>query len=442
MQSKSIKSFVDEDLIVFSTMDNVRSIPSLVDGFKDSQRKAVFGLLDHGLSEIKVAQLGSHASKVSDYAHGENSMCDTIVGLAQDYAGSNNVNLFEPIGQFGSILSGNAAAHRYIYTKQSDLLRKYLKVEDDAILVHRMKEGKPLEPVEYLPILPMWILNGAVGIGTGHSVKILSRKPEAVAALVKQYIEKPDSITQKQIDNAMIPWFKNWKGKVVKGESDTQWELHGVIEKINTTTLKITELPVTYDVDKFKRILIDLMDKNIVKDFENDSTDQGFEFTVNVPREVGRMTEEQLMATFKLTVKVGENVTLWDETRKLKRYKNAYEALVAFCDYRIEKYEERRLRWIEIYNEMLQVVSTKIKFINMWNTTKDVHKLDTKDLVAICLLNGISEDKVDMCLKMSIRSLTKEMVANLNKQKEGHEGEIKKLSSTNKQVMFLKDLMV
>src|SRR5690554_143087 len=140
------------------------------------------------------------------YAHGETSMADTIVGLAQDYPGSNNVNLFEPIGQFGTILSSESSSHRYIFTKPSDNLRRYIKQDDDCILTYRYEDGDKAEPENFFPVLPMWILNGAMGIGTGHSVKILPRDPAKVSALVERLLsgDKPQNRT---INRLLRPTF-------------------------------------------------------------------------------------------------------------------------------------------------------------------------------------------------------------------------------------------
>ena len=101
------QDFVNKELVLFSNMDNERSIPCMVDGFKPGQRKVFFTCLKRNLmKEIKVAQLAGAVSEKSAYHHGEASLMGTIVGLAQNYVGSNNVNLLVPVGQFGTRLTG------------------------------------------------------------------------------------------------------------------------------------------------------------------------------------------------------------------------------------------------------------------------------------------------------------------------------------------------
>lgn len=418
----SVKDFIDNDLKEFSNLDNVRSIPSLVDGLKDSQRKAVFGLIKHGLSEIKVSQLGAFVSMATHYDHGEVSMCDTVVGLAQDFAGSNNINLFEPIGQFGSILSSESSAHRYIFTKQSKFLRKYFMHEDDRILKMRESEGESYEPEVYLPLLPMWIVNGAKGIGTGHASTILSRNPKSVRDLVSKLIQGV-SPQQKTIDEAMKPYFEGWNGIVENRDGDpSKWDLVGVIEKVNTTTLRVTELPVTYDVDKFKDILIKLMDKGLIKDFDNNSK-KSFDFTISVSREIGRKTIPELIDMFKLRVGIGENVTLWDTEGKLKRFDNAYEALKDFVSYRSAKYQPRKDALLAEYDEEISWLKNKSLFIEFWNNkNKDAGKKKKEQLYLDMANEGIEERYFDSLLAMQITSLTMEKIAE-------HEAKIKTIQS-------------
>ena len=103
----SYKDFINKELVLFSNCDNERSIPSLVDGFKPGQRKVMFTCLKRNdKKEVKVAQLAGSVGEKSAYHHGEASLMGTIINLAQDYVGSNNINLLLPNGQFGTRLQG------------------------------------------------------------------------------------------------------------------------------------------------------------------------------------------------------------------------------------------------------------------------------------------------------------------------------------------------
>ena len=67
--------FVNDELIHFSNADNLRSLPHILDGFKPSQRKVIYGCFKRNLrSEIKVAQLAGYVSEHTAYHHGEASL--------------------------------------------------------------------------------------------------------------------------------------------------------------------------------------------------------------------------------------------------------------------------------------------------------------------------------------------------------------------------------
>lgn len=433
-----LKDFINQDLKIFSNLDNIRSIPSLIDGFKDSQRKAIHALINNGSQEIKVSQAASYAALLTHYNHGEVSMADTIVGLAQNFPGSNNVNLLDPIGQFGSILSSESSAHRYIFTKPSVNLRKYLQKSDDIILDYKMNDGDKVEPKFFLPIVPFWLLNGSVGIGTGHSVKILSRDVKKVIKLVKAIISG-SPVSDKVLNDTLTPSFDGWGGTVVGTDVPGQWELHGKIEKINTTTLLITQLPITYDLDKFKSILISLMDAGKVKDFDNDSNELGFKFTVTVPREVSRLPDDQLKALFKLVAKVGENVTLWGVDGNLKRYDSVYEALLEFIEFRKTQYVVRKAKQSESYASDIDWIENKIEFIRYWNEElKEPHK---KSRLSIELeMKNVKSEYFDRLFSLQISSLTMEKINDLNAEKKKIVDEKIALDTATVEELYLFDL--
>lgn len=185
--------FLDKELIQFSRYDNTRSIPCMADGFKPSQRKVLFGAFKRKLTnEIKVVQFSGYISEHATYHHGEQSLNDTIIGMAQDFVGSNNINLLVPAGQFGSRLLGgkDSASPRYIYTYLSKITR-LIFIEDDDLLCHYLvDEGQSIEPEFYLPIIPMVLVNGAEGIGTGYSTKIPNYNPVDITNYIKAKLHR------------------------------------------------------------------------------------------------------------------------------------------------------------------------------------------------------------------------------------------------------------
>merc|ERR1719453_892185 len=158
----------------------MRSIPCVVDGLKPTQRKVVHCCFRRNLkSDVKVAQLTGYISEHAAYHHGEVSLQGTIIGMAQKFVGSNNVNLLVPSGQFGTRLMGGKdhASSRYIYTRLAPWTRTFFHPDDDQILSYKVEEGQSIEPKHYVPVLPLVLLNGVEGIGTGWSTSVPNYNP-------------------------------------------------------------------------------------------------------------------------------------------------------------------------------------------------------------------------------------------------------------------------
>jgi len=247
------KDFVNKELILFSMYDNMRSIPSVCDGFKPAQRKIIYCCFKRNLvNEIKVAQLSGYVSEHSAYHHGEQSLASTIVGMAQNFVGSNNINLLEPIGQFGSRHMGGkeAASARYIYTKMSELTRCIFRVEDDPLMKQQIEEGQKIEPEWYLPIIPMILVNGAEGIGTGWRSTIPNYNPREIVDNIKRKLHGGEF-------RHMVPWFKNYKGAIIPNEEKNEkgFICYGIIEVKDSNTVVIKELPIRRWTRDYKTFL-------------------------------------------------------------------------------------------------------------------------------------------------------------------------------------------
>ena len=250
----SFTDFVNLELVLFSNMDNIRSIPCLVDGFKPGQRKVLFTCIKRNdKREVKVAQLSGSVAEHSAYHHGEVSLCMTIVNLAQNYVGSNNINLLEPRGQFGTRLAGgkDSASPRYIFTKMSPLTRLIFHPHDDHLLKHEYDDNQRIEPVWYIPILPMVLVNGADGIGTGWMTKIPNYNPREIVENLKLIMDGDDPVP-------MLPWYKNFKG-TIEDAGEGRYVVSGEIAIVGPDKVEITELPIGMWTQNYKENVLEPM---------------------------------------------------------------------------------------------------------------------------------------------------------------------------------------
>ena len=202
--------FINKELILFSKSDCQRSIPHVMDGFKPSQRKVLFACFKRKLKdEIKVAQLAGYIGEHSAYHHGEASLHGTIINMAQSFCGSNNVNLLTPSGQFGTRRMGgkDAASPRYIFTMLEKITRAIFHPDDDELLTYLNDDGMSIEPEFYMPVIPMILVNGSDGIGTGWSSTVLNYDPRKIVSNIRKMIRNEPT-------EPLLPFYSGFTGEV------------------------------------------------------------------------------------------------------------------------------------------------------------------------------------------------------------------------------------
>jgi len=364
--------FVHKELVQFAKYDVSRSVPSVVDGFKPSQRKVLFCSFKKKLkNDIKVAQFVGYISEQSAYHHGETSLENTIINLAQNYVGSNNVNLLVPSGQFGTRLQGGKdhAASRYIYTRLALTTRLMFHPDDDPILAYLDEEGQKIEPSWYCPILPTVLINGADGIGTGWSTSVPNYNP-------RDLIRNIQRMLRGEPMREMHPWYKGFRGALVPNEKEPgKYDVFGCIEKKSDTVLAITELPIRTWTQSYKEFLEELMPQDgkksedasdhTITDFREYHTENSVHFEVMVtPEKMHQLEHAGLEKTFKLKSSIAtSNMVLFDEDGKIARYNSALDILKDFCVLRRKVYERRKAYLVAKLTREKEILSNKARFI-------------------------------------------------------------------------------
>ena len=382
--------FVNDELIHFSNADNLRSLPHIMDGLKPSQRKILFGCFKRGLrSEIKVAQLAGYVSEHAAYHHGETSLCGTIVGMAQNFVGSNNVNLLVPSGQFGSRLLGgkDSASPRYIFTYLEPIADKIFRKEDAGILKHLEDDGMSIEPEHYLPVVPVLLLNGCVGIGTGFSTDIPPYNPADIVRVLKDRLAGRLS-TMTAVP--LRPWWQGFKGEVVAGADAHSYITKGIsVFDDEKKTVTITELPVGVWTKDYKMFLDEMASvektkegekvpkamehaytddgKPVLKGFDDLYTDDEVKFVLYFEEdayEEMKAHPEDFVKRFRLTSNWRtSNMVAFDAAMKIVKYSSVGQILEAFFVPRLASYEVRRLREMERLESEAVEADAKARFI-------------------------------------------------------------------------------
>ena len=457
----SYTDFINKELIHFSKYDCDRSIPNLMDGLKTSLRKILFSAFKKGLTtEIKVAQFSGYVSEHSCYHHGEASLNGAIVGMAQNYVGSNNINLLVPSGQFGTRLKGgdDSASERYIFTLLNKLTRTIFPAADDHVIKYLTDDGTPVEPLFYAPIIPMILVNGSKGIGTGFSTDIMCYNPVDIIDYLKTKLSS-DTIYDKQI----LPYYEGFKGTITK-LTDHKYLIKGNYTTVGTDTIHVTELPVGFWTDDFKGLLETLIDPGqdktgkkivpIIKDYCDMSKDTNVDFTITFAK--GRLTElegskddngcngvDKLLKLY--TTNSNTNMHMFDANDKLKKYATVEDIIDDYYVTRLDLYVKRKDYMIHAIEKELLLLSNKAKYIkeNLEGTI-DLRK-KTKDVV-IEMLNNKNYDIMDndadykYLTKMTMDSVTEENVNKLFDERENKSAELSVIKSTTINQMWSGEL--
>lgn len=435
MKQLSVKDLFDRDVRSYSVYANHRAIPHVMDGFKTSQRKVIYGTLKKANSipetGVRVSQLAAGIGEVAAYHHGEGSLEGAIVGMAQDFAGSNNLNYLVPDGQFGSRLSNTPASSRYIFTKLSPSFRKIFKKEDDCILENLMEDGVEIEPKFYAPLLPNVLINGASGMGTGFATNILQYSPLQLREYITAKLKGSPKLPK------LIPWFRGFNGTVERAAGQTI--IKGKVERINTTTLKITELPIGAFQDSYKGVLNQLEEDEYIKDWEDSSDTKQFSFTLTVPRTTGYAEVEELERKLRLVMKVTENLTVWLVNGKVKCFANPEQLTDYFVVERLKLFEARRVRLLELLKVEHDELSERAKFITYFIANSSIlTKLPRADLEAKLLAEGFTRAAEHVELKLY--TLTADHVEKLEKKIIEVAVEVKRLENETATTLYLQDL--
>ena len=431
-----IKEFRDRSLYDFTIDVNERSIADVVDGLKPSQRKVMWCLMEtYGQSaykdEIKVAQLGARTSERSHYHHGETNMFDTIIRMANDYVGSNNVNLLNPIGQFGTRRMGgdDAAAPRYIFTNLSKITEKIYKDVDRNILDYRVEEGHSIEPENYYPIIPMLLCNGCVGIGLAYSTSIPQYNPTDLIKNIKLRLNN-----QSFID--MTPWYRGFTGSVTKIDGKDGYDIKGKYNLVGKT-LTVTELPVGLWTDKFTDILNVLCDKNVVRNYKNDSGITNIAYSITLTNE---MSAAEVEKAFKLNTTISVTNLVAFKERRLKQYASVNDIMEDYFQLSLAKYAKRREFIISSLTEQIKKLSIERQLIHLVVTDVVVVFRRKRDNVTEQLKPHQLEEHSGILLGFQMARFTSEEIEKLGQKIGALQAELVQIQGKTPPQLWVEDL--
>lgn len=431
----SIENFFADDYVDFASYDNLRKIGSCIDGLKNTSRKIVYTVKKNNIvSGIKVSQLDSKMAEQTQYLHG--SGAGVIVTLAADYCGANNYPLLAPLGSFGTRHTPAAAAARYIYTAKSSNFDSFIPPKYDNVLIEQIFEGDKIEPRFFLPSLPLILLNGSRGVSPGFAQLILPRSISDVKRAVRRAVKGQSSLR-------VLPEYEGFKGKTEIIDGGKAYVFEGIAERVNTTTVRITELPIGYSLKSYEAVLIALQQNKHITSYKDLSDDDDFEFVVKFARaKLSKLSEVQLLTKLKLRKRVTENFTCIDANNKIRVFDNETDLIEYFVAVKLEFVHKWKVIELARLTVQAEIANDRSRFIDECrNGVIDIYRPSKNVEVRLADLGFKKQNKsYDHLLRMAVRSLTEDNAKKLRKAVLDIEDELIVLKSKSASDIMLEDI--
>jgi len=417
-----ISHHLSHELIKYFYDDCKRSLPSVLDGLKESQRKIVYAAKKKRLyTETKVAQFGAYVAEKTNYHHGEENLFKTIIKMAQSFPGSNNEPLLTEEGMFGTRLEGgeDAASPRYIYTKVSKNFDALFPSEDDILLSYRSDDGLLIEPYYYVPVVPLLLVNGCVGIGTGWMCSVPQFALKEVIQACRLWMRAQmsglasddDSLTK--FLNTLTPSYKYFSG-TISHTSSRKFITSGIVDESTFSTnrrLTVSELPIGLWNNKFHKLLDEMSNVR----WTNNSTPTKVNYTLKVNTDFNSEDLTRLKKGLTSTLNL-DNITVFDREERIVRLDLRGVFNMWGCE-RLSLNEKRKARLLHDYSQAIRESSYKVTFIQLVKD-KVIDLTHEEESIIAAISDRITPDKecIAHLMDMPIRSLTEDRMKELKRR--------------------------
>jgi DNA topoisomerase-2 len=340
------------------------------------------------------------------------------------------------------MMGEDSASPRYIFTKLDRFTRLLFRKEDDPLLTYLEDEGERIEPEEYVPILPIVLVNGTLGIGSGWSSNVPLYNPKDIIQCIRVWLSTKSYQHADKCELPDIhPWYKPFGGVIEKMDV-YKYITKGVLSRKNDI-VTVTVIPVGMSIDSFKNSLDELMEQRKIKSYKNFSTDNVPHFEIKEIASEMELTLESLKLTSIIST---SNMVLFDTTHKLKKYDTVQDIIHEFCHFRYQLYIKRKVYMLGQIEKELVVLRNKLRFLTEVMSGKLViQNVDEDDIIKTLKKTGyVTENEGDQfgyLLGMHIRSFSKQKMEELSKSIQSLEESYKVIKATTEDDMWLKDIM-
>ena len=454
-----ISQFLNEEVIKFSWADCDRSIPHVLDGLKESQRKILYAVKKRNLkfngSSLKVAQLSGYTAEHTNYHHGEQNLQETIINMCQGFVGTNNIPLLYADGNFGSRLANgkDAASARYVFTKMEELTEYIFRSEDEPLLTQINDDGDLVQPEFYIPIIPMILINGCTaGIGSGWSCNIPCYNPKDIINAIRIWIANDGEILIEDVDSEspsiismlpeIIPWYRGFIGTIESDnlQKNNRFITKGQVKNINNV-IEVTELPIGLSTDKFREFCENLEVEKKLKSLKNYSSPKEVKFLLVPQNEFICSIENLKLHSYLYT----SNLVLFNSNNKINKYNNIEEIINEFCQTRLEFYVKRKKYQLDKLKKDLKYLKNKQRFIQeVVDESLIIMKIDEDVIIQELINRKYDEDPKDggyrYLLDLQVRVFTLNKINQLKNDILNLTNKIENLEKTKETDLWLIEL--
>lgn len=429
-----ITNFLNNEYSDAALYMNYRAMPSYIDGLKNSGRKIVYVVKKKGLKEKKkVSSLGAAIVDEAGYLHGNTSIEGAIVTRTQCFCGANNLPILKEDGNFGTRLTPLPSASRYIFAKLPVYFNElFLKCDDDNLIKQEF-EGEEIEPLFYVPTLPLLLVNGTEGIGVGFASNILARDTKNIIKALRLKLKG-----KKPKRDLFIPSWNGFKGDITETDNCV-WEVRGVAN-INKKKVTITELPISWSLSKYIDKLKNLKELGIIDkyvDFSDPKTDT-FKFEIVLSSNESKKSKEQIFNDLKLVESITENLTCVDEHNAVIEFEDVIDLFNAYYNMKIEYMQKRIKSETKRLEEESLLLSERAKYI--MEVIKGTINMKEKKSIVESKMKKKGYKYIEKCITMPMYSMTKDKVEELLKERDDKLYELKLFKKETPESLWSKDI--
>ena len=389
-----------------------RAIPSIRDGMKPVVRRVLWIAQNSAKDYIKVSSLAGYTMPI--HPHGNTAIEGAIGTITQDFCGANNFPLLQGKGTFGGKILGpgnGIGASRYVSVKLNDFTKKIIFKDLELINEIPNYDGESTEPENFLPLIPLILLNGTSGIAIGFACECQPYNLKDIITYQKNILNE-----KKKSNLQLKPYYKGFHGEIIWDAELQKYKSIGKFKR-ESEFLRITELPIGYNRESFVKHLDNLIDKDKIKDYEDYSKEEyDFRIYFKTRKTMQEIKDEDIVSLFKLTSNLNENITLLDSNGKLKIYESVSHVIEEFTKWRFSFFKKRYEYYYNKLNEDNERKKETLKFILFVLKENFLDKMKVRSNKEIKEILKDKFNDLDYLLSLPVSSFSQEKIKDLSEK--------------------------